>query len=33
MQFMEDTFGSTDSFKKGGQKQYIVFEEDGEIEA
>lgn len=32
MQFMEDTLGSTDSFKKGGQKQYVVFEEKGEIE-
>ena len=32
MQFMEDTLGSTDSFKKGGQKQYVVFEENGEIE-
>ena len=32
MQFMEDTLGSTDRFKKGGQKQYVVFEENGEIE-
>lgn len=32
MQFMEDTLGSTDSFKKSGQKQYIVFKEKGEIE-
>lgn len=32
MQFMEDTLGSTDSFKKGGLKQYVVFEEKGEIE-
>lgn len=32
MQFMENTLGSTDSFKKGGQKQYVVFEENGEIE-
>ena len=32
MQFMEDTLGSTNSFKKGGQKQYVVFEEKGEIE-
>ena len=32
MQFMEDTPGSTDSFKKGGQKQYVVLEEKGEIE-
>ena len=32
MQFMEDTLGSTDSFRKGGKKQYVVFEENGEIE-
>lgn len=32
MQFMEDTLGSTDSFKKGGQKKYVVFEENVEIE-
>jgi len=32
MQFMEDTLGTTDSFKKDGKKQYVVFEEKGEIE-
>ncbi|KAL9063250.1 MAG: hypothetical protein Q9161_009571 [Pseudevernia consocians] len=32
MQFMEDTLGSTNSFQKGGQKQYVVLEEKGEIE-
>lgn len=32
MQFMEDTLGTTDTFKKGGKKQYVVFEEKGEIE-
>lgn len=31
MQFMEDTFASTDTFKKGGKKTYVVFEEKGEI--
>jgi len=32
MHFMEDTLGTTDSFKKDGKKQYVVFEEKGEIE-
>ena len=32
MQFMEDTLGSTDSFKTSGTKKYVVFEEKGEIE-
>lgn len=32
MQFMEDTLGTTDTFKKGGKKQYRVFEEEGDFE-
>jgi len=32
MHFMEDTLGTTDPFKKDGKKQYVVFEEKGEIE-
>ena len=32
MQFMEDTLGSTDSFKKEGRKTYLVFEDKGEFE-
>ena len=32
MQFMEDTLGSTDTFKKEGVSKYIVFPEKGEFE-
>ena len=32
MQFMEDTLGSTDTFKKEGVGKYIVFPEKGEFE-
>ena len=32
MQFMEDTLGSTDTFKKDGVGRYVVFPEKGEFE-
>ena len=32
MQFMEDTLGSTDTFKKEGMSKYLVLLEDGEFE-
>ena len=32
MQFMENTLGLTDSFRKEDRKKYVVFEEKGEIE-
>ncbi|KAL6720104.1 hypothetical protein ACLMJK_002025 [Lecanora helva] len=32
MQFMEDTLGTTDSFRQSGKKQYIVFKDKGTID-
>ena len=32
MQFMEDTLGSTDTFKKEGVSKYLVLPENGEFE-
>lgn len=32
MQFMEDTLGTTDTFKKSGKKEYLVFHKNGEFE-
>ena len=32
VQFLEDTLGTTDWFKKSGKEGYVVFEEKGEID-